>query len=105
MILLGENSLTTRVKPAGAIKGTSRASQYSRRIFQKARFPFGVKLPTIVGGPVRNVKIRLVRNIGTFVGRTIPVLGWVILAGDISIITCKTVSHYNRLATEGDRLW
>ncbi|WP_080436582.1 STM2901 family protein [Burkholderia ubonensis] len=105
MILLAGNNLSTRTKPHGAIKGTSRASQYSRRIFQKAQFPFGLKLPTLVGGPVRNLKIRLVRNIGTFVGRTIPVLGWVILASDISIITCRTVSHYNRVAREGDRLW
>ncbi|WP_221622562.1 MULTISPECIES: hypothetical protein [unclassified Burkholderia] len=35
MILLGKNNLSTRVKPGGAIKGTSRASQFSRRVFQK----------------------------------------------------------------------
>lgn len=105
MILLGRNNLPTRVKPGGAIQGTSRASKYSRRIFQKAQFPFGWRLPTLVGGPVRNLKIRLVGNIGTFVGRTIPVLGWVILASDISIIAGKTVAHYNRVAGEGDRLW
>ncbi|WP_175836634.1 STM2901 family protein [Burkholderia anthina] len=105
MILLGKNNLSTRVKPGGAIKGTSRASQYSRRVFQKAQFPFGLQLPTLVGGPVRNVKIRMVRNIGTFVGRTIPVLGWGILASDIYTITHKTASHYNKVAREVDRLW
>lgn len=105
MILLGKNDLSTRVKPGGAIKGTSRASQYSRRIFQKTQFPFGLQLPTLVGGPVRNLKIRMVRNVGTFVGRTIPVLGWVILASDIFVITRKTVTHYNRVAREADRLW
>ncbi|CAG2294274.1 MULTISPECIES: STM2901 family protein [Burkholderia] len=105
MILLGRSNLPTRAKPIDAIQGTSLASKYSRRVFQKAQFPFGWKLPTLVGGPVRNLKIRLVRNIGTFVGRTIPVLGWVILARDISIIAGKTVAHYNRVAREGDRLW
>ncbi|RQV05675.1 hypothetical protein DF047_20635 [Burkholderia cenocepacia] len=105
MILLGKNNLPTRAKPIDAIQGTSRASKYSRRVFQKAQFPFGWELPTLVGGPVRNLKIRLVRNIGTFVGRTIPVLGWVMLASDISIIAGKTVAHYNRVAREGDRLW
>ncbi|WP_175855468.1 STM2901 family protein [Burkholderia anthina] len=105
MILLGKNNLSTRVKPGGAIKGTSRASQYSRRVFQKAQFPFGLQLPTLVGEPVRNVKIRMVRNIGTFVGRAIPVLGWGILASDIYTITHKTVSHYNKVAREVDRLW
>ncbi|RQS29538.1 hypothetical protein DIE03_16440 [Burkholderia sp. Bp8992] len=105
MILLGRNNLPTRTKPIGAIQGTSLASKYSRRVFQKAQFPFGLKLPTLVGGPVRNLKIRLARNIGTFAGRTIPVLGWVILARDISIIAGKTVAHYNRVATEEDGLW
>ncbi|WP_175794489.1 STM2901 family protein [Burkholderia ambifaria] len=105
MILLGRSNLPTRAKPSDAIQGTSRASKYSRRVFQKAQFPFGLKLPTLVGGPVRNLKIRLVRNIGTFVGRTIPVLGWVILASDIYIIAGKTMAHYNRVAREGDRLW
>ncbi|WP_321806828.1 STM2901 family protein [Burkholderia sp. BCC1993] len=105
MILLGKNNLSTRVKPGGAIKGTSRASQFSRRVFQKAQFPFGLKLPTLVGGPVRDLKVRMVRNIGTFVGRTIPVAGWVILASDICIIAHKAANHYNRVAREGDRLW
>ncbi|WP_175885673.1 STM2901 family protein [Burkholderia sp. BCC0044] len=105
MILLGKNDVSTRVKPDGAIKGTSRAGQYSRRIFQKTQFPFGLQLPTLVGGPVRNLKIRMVRNVGTFVGRTIPVLGWVILASDIFVITRKAVNHYNRVAREADRLW
>ena len=105
MILLGRSNLPTRAKPSDAIQGTSRASKYSRRVFQKAQFPFGWRFPTLVGGPVRNLKIRLVGNIGTFVGRTIPVLGWVILVSDISIIVSKTVAHYNRVAREGDRLW
>ena len=105
MILLGKNNVSTRVKPGGAIKGTSRASRYSRRVFQKTQFPFGLQLPTLVGGPVRNLKIRMVRNIGTFVGRTIPVLGWVIIASDIYIITRKAVNQYNKIAREVDRLW
>jgi len=105
LILLGRSNLPTRAKPSDAIQGTSRASKYSRRVFQKAQFPFGWRFPTLVGGPVRNLKIRLVGNIGTFVGRTIPVLGWVILVSDISIIVSKTVAHYNRVAREGDRLW
>jgi len=105
MILLGQNNIATRTKPSGAIAGTSRASIYSRMIFKKSQFPFGMKLPTLVGGPIGKVKIRLVRNIGTFAGRTIPVVGWVILANDVRIITYKTLINYNRIAREEDRLW
>ncbi|MBN3783385.1 hypothetical protein G3O06_38590 [Burkholderia sp. Ac-20345] len=105
MILLGRNNLPTRMKPGGAIRGTSYASQYSRRVFRKMQFPFGLQLPTLVGGPVRDLKVRVVRNVGTFVGRTIPVIGWGVLASDVLTITYKAVSHYNRVAREGDRIW
>lgn len=48
-ILSGRNVLTTRTKPRDALKGTSYASRAARRVFPKAKFPFGIKLPTIVG--------------------------------------------------------
>ncbi|WP_175696569.1 STM2901 family protein [Burkholderia ambifaria] len=105
MILLGRSNVPTRMKPSGAIRGTSYASQYSRRVFRKMQFPFGLQLPTLVGGPVRYLKVRMVRNIGTFVERTIPVVGWGVIANDVLAITYRTVSHYNRVAREGDRIW
>jgi hypothetical protein len=49
-ILSGRNVLTTRTKPRDALKGTSYASRAARRVFPKAKFPFGIQLPTIVGG-------------------------------------------------------
>lgn len=34
-----------------------------------------------------------------------PLVGWVILAADVSIITFKAVSKYNIIANPSDRLW
>lgn len=45
-IVSGRNTLPTRTKPNGAEKGTSYASKASRKVFKKAQFPFGIKLPS-----------------------------------------------------------
>lgn len=76
-IVSGRNTLPTRAKPNGAEKGTSYASKSSRKVFKKAQFPFGIKLPSVIGGyPPSTIRIRAVANIGTFTGRAIPVVGW-----------------------------
>ena len=105
LVLLGRNDLNTRAKPKGAIKATSRASVISRRIFKDIQFPYGISLPTLVGGPVRNLKVRWVTNLGTFAGRTVPFLGWMILTNDIATIIINTVSHYNKVARNEDKLY
>jgi len=101
-IYLGSNSLTVAGKLAGATPGTSVASVYSRRLFRGRMMP--VRLPTWIGYPPHAKKI-MTQKLGTFVGRSIPLVGWVILAADVSIISFKAVSKYNIIASPSDRLW
>lgn len=46
-----------------------------------------------------------VNNLGTFVGRTVPVLGWVILAVDVSMIGYHTVNRFNTIVRPEDKIW
>lgn len=101
-IYLGSNSLTVAGKFAGATPGTSVASTYSRQIFRGKMMP--VSLPTWIGFPP-NVKRIMTQRLGTFVGRTIPVVGWVILAVDVSTIIYNTLTKYNTIAHPSDRIW
>ncbi|MEG6474969.1 hypothetical protein QCN08_22705, partial [Enterobacter roggenkampii] len=48
---------------------------------------------------------KYVTNLGAFVGRGLPVVGWAIVASDISQIVYKTVRDYNTIAHEKDRIW
>ncbi len=101
-VYLGSNSLTVAGKFAGATPGTSVASVYSRRLFRGRMMP--VRLPTWIGFPP-NVKRVMTQRLGTFVGRSIPVLGWAVLASDVALITFKSVNKYNTIAHPSDRLW
>jgi hypothetical protein len=106
-IVSGRNNLSTRGKIGGnTTKGTSYASKASRAVFKKAKFPYGIELPTWLGGytPWTARKI-YVRNIGTFVGRTVPLLGVIILAADISQIVYCTIRDYNFIVSEADKIW
>jgi hypothetical protein len=105
-ILSGRNDLSTRAKPMGATKGTSHASKAARTVFKKSKFPFGVSLPTWLGGytPWTTRRV-MVRNIAPFVGRTIPLLGIIVLAADVSEITYKSIRDYNMIARDNDKLW
>lgn len=101
-IYLGSNNITVAEKLAGATPGTSVASIYSRRLFRGRMMP--MKLPTWIGYPP-NAKRIMTQKLGTFVGRTIPLAGWVILAVDVTTITFKAVNKYNTIAHPSDRLW
>jgi hypothetical protein len=74
----------------GACKGTSYASIYSRKLLRGYRLPF--RLPTWIQNPKNTLqtKMLMTHKLGTFVGRTIPVLGWVIIAADVAEIGWKT---------------
>lgn len=54
---------------------------------------------------IKILKPMYVNNLGAFVGRTVPVTGWVLLANDFSQITYKTVVTYNRIARVDDKVW
>ena len=47
---------------------------------------------------------RASRNIDVFVGRTVPIIGEVILAYDVSVISYCSAVHYNQLVKPEDRL-
>lgn len=105
-ILSGRNVLTTRAKPRDAEKGTSYASRAARRVFRTAKFPFGIQLPTVVGGyPPWTARIRWTHKLSTFIGRAVPVVGWMILARDVADISFHTVNRYNTIARGEDKLW
>lgn len=102
----GVNNQTTRTKPEDAIPGTSRVSKAVRRLLKTTMFPFGIRMPTWIGGYTPwTVKIKMVRKVSTFVGRTIPLIGEVILVADVSQITYCSVRDYNRIAREKDKIW
>lgn len=94
------------MKPETALKGTSKLSKGVRKVFGNRMFPFGLKIPTWIGGYTPwTVKRRMVRKVGTWVGRTIPLVGEVVLLVDVSQITYNSVKEYNTIARGNDKLW
>ncbi|AXF75581.1 hypothetical protein LU604_14305 [Erwinia tracheiphila] len=105
-IVSGLNIVSTRGKFADATPGTSYASIGARKVFRNAKFPWGKELPSIIGGyPPHKLKIIMTHKVSTFVGRAIPVVGWVILSSDLFHITFHTVSKYNSIARGDDKIW
>lgn len=105
-VVSGRNDLSTRAKPANATKDTSYASRATRKVFKKAKFPFGIKLPTWPGGYTPWTARRvMVRNITPFIGRTIPLLGIIILSADVSQIIFCTIRDYNAIVRGDDKIW
>nr|WP_245643802.1 hypothetical protein [Paraburkholderia oxyphila] len=102
-ILCGQNWIPTRAKPNGVTKGTSVASLVSRKLLN-----YDLKrkiLPTLTNASVKKLKVMMVRNVGTFVGRTVPVVGWAIVSHDVVMIGINSVQHYNRLVKREDRVF
>lgn len=105
-LLAGRNNLPTRTKPRDALDGTSYASKASRKIFGQRKFPRGIRLPTFIGGYTPwTIRPRMTAKIAAFTGRMIPVVGWVILASDVSQISYKTFRNYNKIARGDDKIW
>lgn len=102
----GVNNQATRAKPHTAIPGTSRISKVVRGMIKNTMFPFGIRLPTWIGGYTPwTVKRKMVRKVSTFVGRTTPLIGEVILLTDISQIIYFSVCDYNAIARGDDKIW
>ncbi|NIF33583.1 hypothetical protein F3J29_15760 [Enterobacter sp. Cy-643] len=72
-------------------------------ILLDVELPF--RLPTFTNASLRYLKPMWVNNLGKFVGRAVPVLGWVLLASDVATIVYKATSHYNRIARGNDKIW
>ncbi|EMD9273990.1 hypothetical protein VWV82_002587 [Cronobacter malonaticus] len=102
LILLGQPILKTRGKPRGATPGTSIASAAGRR-WLNIELPR--PLPTFTNASIKTLRPMMTRNLGAFVGRTIPVVGWVLLAKDFATITFNVMKKYNRIARGNDKIW
>ncbi|KVD37256.1 hypothetical protein WS61_24655 [Burkholderia sp. ABCPW 11] len=104
MVLLGQRFIPTRGKFANAVKGTSIASVVSRRLL-----PYELKhriLQTVTSfRSLIMLRIKLTQNIGAFVGRAVPGVGWAILATDVALITYRTIGAYNSMVKPEDRLY
>ncbi|WP_432323255.1 STM2901 family protein [Yersinia enterocolitica] len=104
-LILGGNYISVPGKPLTATKGTSPASLFFRK---NLRYIFKSRvLPTLTqkSFSLRGIKIFWVNNLGAFVGRAVPVVGWVILANDVAQISIKTATRYNNIARMDDQLW
>ena len=101
-IISGQPELATRQKMRTATVGTSIASVFARR-YLDIELPF--RLPTFTNKSITLLKPMMVNNLGKFVGRTVPVVGWVLLANDFATITFKATSHYNSIARGKDKIW
>lgn len=103
LILSGLPLLPTRAKPLGATKGTSVSSVMARSLF---RYELQRKvLPTFTLSSLRRFRWILTHRLSVFVGRTIPGIGWVLLAKDVYAITFNTIIKYNRIVTHEDRVF
>lgn len=100
-IVSGQPFIPTRGKFGGATPGTSIASLAARATLN-VELPF--RLPMITGASVRMLRIAFTRNLGAFVGRTIPIVGEIILAKDVTEIMWNTVTTYNVIVKPKDRL-
>lgn len=101
-IILGLPLLKTKGKPYGTTPGTSIASKYSRELLN-IKLPY--RLPSLTEASLNYLKPMMTNNLGAFVGRTIPVIGWALVASDVSQIVYKTVNTYNTIARKEDRIW
>lgn len=104
-LMLGNNFIGVPGKPHTATYGTSPASLFFRKhlsITFKRRV-----LPTLTNKSfsLRGVRIFWVNNLGAFAGRAVPVLGWIIVSRDVSIIAFKSLNHYNMLVRQEDKIW
>ncbi len=104
-LILGNNSISVPGKPKTATPGTSVASLFFRKHLSY-KFQRRI-LPTLTAKSftLRGLKIFWVNNLGAFVGRAVPVVGWIILGNDIAQISFRTVHRYNLLVSREDKIW
>lgn len=104
-LIPGNNNINIPGKPNTATPGTSVASLFFRKhLSYKFRRRI---LPTLTAKSfsLRRLKIFWVNNLGAFVGRAVPVVGWVILAKDVAQISFRTVHRYNLIVRPEDKIW
>jgi hypothetical protein len=100
-VLLGQADVPVPGKFAGATAGTSVASLAARRLLP---YKVAVRLPMITGVGLSGVRIAFTRNLGAWVGRTIPVVGEIFLAVDATLIMRNTITTYDRIVKPEDQV-
>nr|WP_321788897.1 hypothetical protein [Burkholderia pyrrocinia] len=101
-VLLGQADVPAPGKFATATKGTSVASIAARKLLP---IQMRMRLPMIMSVSAQGVRIASTKNLGAWVGRTIPVIGEVFLAADASVIMFNTVRRCNATAKPEDRVF
>jgi len=101
-VLSGQPFLPTRAKFGGATPGTSPASVLSRKLLNKN---MAFRMPMITGNSIKTLRIATTKNLGAWVGRSVPIVGWLILAYDVEEIIRKIIVSYNQIAIGEDKLW
>ncbi|QKJ87835.1 hypothetical protein PMPD1_2898 [Paramixta manurensis] len=101
----GQNTIKVSGKFGNSTPGTSYASQYSRKLLRGRMMP--IQLPTWIQSPVNPFKVKRVMTykLATFVGRTIPVIGWAVLTADVAYISYESMVRYNRIVNKEDKIW
>nr|WP_244289443.1 hypothetical protein [Burkholderia puraquae] len=101
-VLLGQGDVPAPGKFATATKGTSVVSIAARKLLP---IQMKMRLPMILSVSAQGVRIASTKNLGAWVGRTIPVIGEVFLATDAAVIMFNTVRRYNAVAKPEDRVF
>ncbi len=100
-IVSGQPLIPTGPKFAGATKGTSIASLLFRHVLN---YQLPYKVRTLTNASLRTLRLTATRNLGAVVGRTIPVVGYIMLGTDVTAIMDKTVTTYNEIVEPEDRI-
>lgn len=90
LVVAGLPIFSTSTKLGRATLGTSAASIVSRKLLN---YELGTRLPTITIASFRTLRFMFTCNVGAFVGRAVPVVGWIILAYDVVEIARHAIEH------------
>ncbi|BFG76065.1 hypothetical protein PTKU46_40980 [Paraburkholderia terrae] len=101
MIILGRPLVPTRGKFMFATKNTSVASVICRLLFD---VKLSIRMPTITGATLGTLRISWTNNLGAFIGRKVPYMGWTIAVYDVIAINLKTMMRYNSLVRPEDKI-
>lgn len=103
LVISGQPILPTRSKPRGTTPGTSIASKYISNWLNYRLSP-GIRLPTLTGKTINSLQLSSTNNLGRFVGRNVPWLGWVMTFTTIYDIQRDIKDTFNRVAVPKDRI-
>lgn len=68
------------------------------------KLPPGIRLPTLTGKTINSLQLSSTNNLGRFVGRNVPWLGWVMTFTTIYDIQRDIKDTFNRVAVPKDRI-